>query len=382
MDNSYSDTLKNFGFLYRDQSALHLKYTWYKVGEKGQIHSKSDCHDSLGETTGEPIVMSISESAQLQTCALCWHLALPDRLEASDALVVISTIVENIDQSELTLKAPWCGPELLGKVVDCVDLCGTQIRYLLERMEVTTHINLQYVSDLLSGTIHNMHSKRDELNKYFTEYAVTQNMIHYKYGTEQSGSTCLSFIQSICGESVSWIYYSWCTARVKGFAAAFAAASDSLDKVRIGRNSDECDLHNENLRDESTKQLHQLFETWENIYLNLVATSREQGDVLVGCRLPAISPKAIGALSICRGYYGPRKQTSICLMPLAVAQWLQYGELYGPRFDVFPIIDNSESVGYGSGADWLETLAFLWDPSDKNNTYSDLRTALIASRLL
>ena len=121
-----------------------------------------------------------ANSALYYSNALCWHLALPDRLEASDALVVISTIVENIDQSELTLKAPWCGPELLGKVVDCVDLCGTQIRYLLERMEVTTHINLQYVSDLLSGAIHNMHSKRDELNKYFTEYAVTQHVPVYR----------------------------------------------------------------------------------------------------------------------------------------------------------------------------------------------------------
>lgn len=374
--NNFSDIVKKFGFLIKDQSVLHVEHTWYKVGKKGQIHAKSDCGG--GKTA--PVVLTLEQSARLQTCKLCWHYELPNILNVWDALKTINAICERIEQSELTLKAPWCDALLLGKVVDYTDLCKLKISSLLDDTDVTARINVQYVRDMLTDTIDSMHNKRDELNEYIAEYAVTQNMLHYNYGTDQSTSACLDFMQTICGKQISWVYYSWCNERTKGSAAAREAGVACFTKLNIVSSLtnvtdvlERYNLTNENLRNESVIQLHKLFEVWESIYLTLVSESR---DVLVGCGLPVVSPKAAGALLICKGHYGPRKQTSICRMPSSVAQWLQYGEFYGPRTDRFDVVSDSDDIETAC----LETLASLWDPSDKSSIYSDLHTALSASR--
>ena len=377
--NNYSDIVKKLGFLIKDQSVLHAKHTWYKVGKKGQIHAKSDCGG--GKTA--PVVLTLEQSCRLRTCKLCWHYELPNILNVWDALKAINAICESIEQSELTLKAPSCDAILLGKVVEYTDLCKLKIGSLLDDTDVTARRDMQYVSALLEDTINNMHDKRDELNEYITEYAVTQNMVHYGYGTDQTTSACLDFMQTICGKQISWIYYSWCSERTKGVAAAAEAGVACFTKLNIVNSLTNVteilemyDLTNENLHDESVVQLHKLFEIWESIYTALVNESREQGDVLVGCDLPVVSPKAAGALLICKGQYGLRKQTSICLMPSSVAQWLQYGEFYGPRTDRFNVVTDNGNIETAC----LETLASLWDPNDKSSIYSDLHTALAASR--
>lgn len=377
--NNCSDIVKKFGFLIKDQSVLHAKHTWYKVGKKGQIHAKSDCGG--GKTA--PVVLTLEQSARLRTCKLCWHYELPNILNVWDALNTINAICECIEQSELTLKAPWCDALLLGKVVEYTDLCKLRISSLLDDTDVTARINVQYVRDMLTDTINNMHNKRDELNEYIAEYAVTQNMLHYGYGTDQSTSACLDFMQTICGKQISWIYYSWCNERTKGVAAAAEAGVACFTKLNIVNSLinvteilEMYDLTNENLRNESMTQLHKLFEIWESIYIALVNESREQGDVLVGYGLPVVSPKVAGVLLICKGHYGLDKQTSICLMPGAVAQWLQYGEFYGPRTARFDVVTDNDNIETAC----LETLASLWDPDDKSSVYSDLHTALAASR--